>query len=66
MPSVKTTRACISQALHWDRGRPARREREARANGFEVELFAKLARLTALGAGETPAVPVKRLSHFLP
>jgi len=36
---LKTTRACTSQPLHWDRGRPARREREARANGFEIELF---------------------------
>ena len=47
-----------------ERSEPACREREARARGA-VELLQDQSRLTALVAGETPAVPVKNLDDLL-
>jgi hypothetical protein len=49
--------------FHWDRGRLARSERrQARALlSTKVEVLQDQSRLTALLAGGTPAVPVKRL-----
>jgi hypothetical protein len=52
----------ITRALHWDRGRPARSERAARTERFEVDDFARSSHLAVLVVGEPPAVPVKSLS----
>ena len=51
-----------TQAPPWDRGRLARRERAARTETSEVELFARLSHLAVPVAGGTPAVPGKSLS----
>jgi hypothetical protein len=48
-----------TQALHWDRGRPARHERAARTAPFKLITTLDSSCLAALVAGGTPAVPVK-------
>ena len=54
-----------TQALHWERGRPARPLGPARTSTSEVEHLAKPSHLAVLEAGEPPAVPVKSLSGLL-
>jgi hypothetical protein len=50
-----------TQALHWDRGRPARREHAPKP--FKLSCLVERSRHVAvLVAGGTPAVPVKSLS----
>ena len=43
----------VIQPAHWDRGRPARTEREARKG-----ILSKQLRACRRGAGGTPAIPV--------
>jgi len=54
--------AYTAQALHWERGRPARNEREARARRRTLSVLRDQSHLAVLVAGGTPAVPVKSLS----
>ena len=56
---AKAVLRLTTRALHWDRGRPARSERGARTVTSEIEIFGGAVLLAALGAGGTPAVPVK-------
>ncbi len=52
---------CVTQALHWDRGRPARNEREARTERLHAHFIGSIAPASTT-AGETPAVPVQSLT----
>jgi hypothetical protein len=48
----------IVQALYWDRGRLARRERAAGARALANNKINKIERPDRRSAGESPAVPV--------
>ena len=48
----------IAQALHWDRGRLARRGSQRKHHDGR-RIFSRFSHFAVLGAGETPAVPVK-------